>query len=176
MLGQGAERQYIFGAVMGQGDDHAVGGQFTAGGLDDEPAGAGPAVGAFDRRPHGRDGVGQVDGDTGLAQSGRPLVTVKGTQGHSAPADVAGAAIGQQARLEDLGGHGQRSVSSRQVDGGEADKVPQRRDGGLALPVGRQPVLEGLVVQGGLVEVEPGQGQGGGAEAGAVGGRDEAEA
>ncbi len=52
MVGQRPGGQYVFGAVMGEGDDHAVSGQLTAGGVNDKAAGAGAALGAGQGRSH----------------------------------------------------------------------------------------------------------------------------
>ncbi len=176
-VGQGARGQHVLDEIVGEGHDDAVGFQLPCGGVDDEARGTGGGGGGdIAHGPDGGDSVRQVHLHARLSKREGSVFPVKGAQGNSAPADVAGAAVGQQAGLEDLGGHGQRRPPSGQVDGRQADEVPQSRDGDVALAVGAQPLLEGLLVQGGVIEVEVGQSQRRRAEAGPVAPRDQAEA
>jgi hypothetical protein len=79
-------------------------------------------------------------------------------QRRSGVADVGRAGLAEQADLKDLGGLGQRRLRGDEVDGRAGDQLPHRGDRLTRLPVRRQPVSEGLGVDGGIVDVDCRQG------------------
>jgi hypothetical protein len=107
-------------------DDHGVGSQAVGRRAHRDAAGV-----QFDRVDrHARPHIG-----AGVLQRGRGGPGVEVGERPTRPADVAGRGIGQQPDLEHRRGQGQGCLLGGQVDGRDADEVPQPLDrrGSLAV-------------------------------------------
>ena len=78
---------------------------------------------------------------------------------HQRPPDIAGGRVGEQPGLEHHGGQSQGGILRVCVEARHGEQIPEGVDGTRGLAVCRQPRPEGLLVERGVGEVEPAQGQ-----------------
>ena len=104
-------------------------------------------------------------GHPGRRERGRRGIPVQSLQRHPRPADVGGAAVGEQPDLEHHRGQRQRGVVGPGVQGRDAHQVPQRVDGARVLALAAQPGAEAHRVDGRVGAVHLAHGQRGPDEA-----------
>jgi hypothetical protein len=99
-------------------------------------------------------------------------VAVEFAQGEGGDADVGGVVLTEQAGLDHEGGQRQGRVVAGDVQGRDAEQVPQGTAGALGLATGRQPVAEALLVDPGTGRVDEAHGKSGSCHLGPFGQRE----